>query len=75
MKLKRSPSAMVIVDGTDIHHDLIGAALALQEIVTEAGLPTARWVATNTSHQATERLGIVEPVVKLDPCQAREKRG
>jgi type 1 glutamine amidotransferase len=44
MKLKRSPSAMVIVDGTDIHHDLIGAALALQEIVTEAGLPTARAV-------------------------------
>jgi len=44
MKLRRSPSAMVIVDGTDIHHDLIGAALALQEIVTEAGLPTARAV-------------------------------
>jgi type 1 glutamine amidotransferase len=44
MKLRRPPSAMVIVDGTDIHHDLIGAALALQEIVTEAGLPTARAV-------------------------------
>ncbi|WP_248962806.1 ThuA domain-containing protein [Sphaerisporangium perillae] len=44
MKLRSSPAAMVIVDGTDIHHDLIGAALALQEIVVEAGIPAARAV-------------------------------
>ncbi|GAA4981702.1 ThuA domain-containing protein [Actinopolymorpha pittospori] len=44
MRLRASRSAMVIVDGTDIHHDLIGAALALQEVVIEAGLPAARAV-------------------------------
>ncbi|MFE2429884.1 ThuA domain-containing protein [Streptomyces sp. NPDC059373] len=44
MKLRGTASAMVVVEGTDLHHDLIGAALALQEIVTEAGLPTARAV-------------------------------
>jgi hypothetical protein len=37
----------VLVDGTDLHHDLIGAALALQEIVTEAGVATARGVGVN----------------------------
>ncbi|WP_052394099.1 ThuA domain-containing protein [Kutzneria sp. 744] len=44
MKLRAIPSTLVLVDGTDLHHDLIGAALALQEIVTEAGLPAARGV-------------------------------
>ncbi|MFD5073641.1 ThuA domain-containing protein [Streptomyces sp. NPDC058371] len=44
MKLRGSASALVVVEGTDLHHDLIGAALALQEIVTEAGLSTARAV-------------------------------
>jgi type 1 glutamine amidotransferase len=44
MKLRSSPAAMVIVEGTDIHHDLIGAALALQEIVVEAGIPASRAV-------------------------------
>lgn len=44
MKLRGPASALVVVEGTDLHHDLIGAALALQEIVTEAGLPTARAV-------------------------------
>ncbi|GHH72565.1 hypothetical protein GCM10018793_09810 [Streptomyces sulfonofaciens] len=42
MKLRAVPSALVLVDGTDLHHDLIGAALALQEIVVEAGVPAAR---------------------------------
>ncbi|WP_431032738.1 ThuA domain-containing protein [Streptomyces sp. P6-2-1] len=42
MRLRGTASALVVVEGTDLHHDLIGAALALQEIVTEAGLPTAR---------------------------------
>lgn len=42
MRLRGPASALVVVEGTDLHHDLIGAALALQEIVTEAGLPTAR---------------------------------
>lgn len=47
MRLRAVPSALVVVDGTDLHHDLIGAALALQEIVTEAGVPTARGVGVN----------------------------
>ena len=47
MKLRAVPSALVLVDGTDLHHDLIGAALALQEIVTEAGVATARGVGVN----------------------------
>ncbi|MEU0948542.1 ThuA domain-containing protein [Streptomyces canus] len=38
---------MVVVDGTDTHHDLIGAALALQEIVIEGGLPASRGVGIN----------------------------
>lgn len=44
MKLRHGPSALVIVEGTDLHHDLLGAALALQEIVIEGGLPAARAV-------------------------------
>ncbi|MFF4751103.1 ThuA domain-containing protein [Streptomyces sp. NPDC002514] len=44
MKLRAVPSVLVLVDGTDVHHDLIGAALALQEIAVEAGLPAARGV-------------------------------
>jgi uncharacterized protein len=44
VKLRAIPSTLVLVDGTDLHHDLIGAALALQEIVIEAGLPAARGV-------------------------------
>jgi uncharacterized protein len=47
LKLRSVPSALVLVDGTDLHHDLIGAALALQEIVTEAGVPAARGVGVN----------------------------
>jgi hypothetical protein len=47
VKLRAVPSALVLVDGTDLHHDLIGAALALQEIVTEAGVATARGVGVN----------------------------
>jgi len=47
MKLRAIPSALVVVDGTDVHHDLIGAALALQEIVTEGGIPAARGVGIN----------------------------
>jgi type 1 glutamine amidotransferase len=47
VKLRAVPSALVLVDGTDLHHDLIGAALALQEIVTEAGIPAARGVGVN----------------------------
>ncbi|HEX3789926.1 MAG TPA: ThuA domain-containing protein [Pseudonocardiaceae bacterium] len=47
MKLRAIPSALVLVDGVDLHHDLIGAALALQEIVTEAGVPAARGVGIN----------------------------
>jgi type 1 glutamine amidotransferase len=38
------PSALVVVDGTDIHHDLIGAALALQSMGLAAGVTTGRAV-------------------------------
>jgi type 1 glutamine amidotransferase len=44
MRVRDHPSALVLVEGTDLHHDLIGAALALQEIVVEGGLPAARGV-------------------------------
>jgi type 1 glutamine amidotransferase len=37
-------TALVIVDGTDIHHDLLGAALALQSIGLAAGVATGRAV-------------------------------
>ncbi len=47
VKLRAVPSTLVLVDGTDLHHDLIGAALALQEIVIEGGLPAARGVGVN----------------------------
>jgi type 1 glutamine amidotransferase len=47
VKLRAVPSALVVVDGTDLHHDLIGAALALQEIVIEGGIPAARGVGVN----------------------------
>jgi hypothetical protein len=38
------PSALVVIDGTDIHHDLIGAALAFQQIGLAAGVATGRAV-------------------------------
>jgi len=37
---------MVIVNGDDIHHDLIGAALVFQQIGTEAGFATQRAAGT-----------------------------
>ncbi|HEX3779883.1 MAG TPA: ThuA domain-containing protein [Pseudonocardiaceae bacterium] len=37
-------SALVVIDGTDIHHDLLGAALAFQQIGLTAGLATGRAV-------------------------------
>lgn len=37
-------SALVLIDGTDIHHDLFGAALTLQSIGLAAGVRTGRGV-------------------------------
>jgi type 1 glutamine amidotransferase len=37
-------SALVLIDGTDIHHDLFGAALSLQSIGLAAGVRTGRGV-------------------------------
>jgi uncharacterized protein len=37
-------SAMVIVAGSDVHHDLIGGALALQSLLVDAGIRTRRAV-------------------------------
>jgi uncharacterized protein len=41
-----APRAMVIVNGDDIHHDLIGASLVFQQIGTEAGFATRRAAGT-----------------------------
>jgi type 1 glutamine amidotransferase len=41
-----APRAMVIVNGDDIHHDLISAALVFQQIGTEAGFATRRAAGT-----------------------------
>jgi uncharacterized protein len=38
---------MVIVNGDDIHHDLIGASLAFQQLGIEAGFATRRAIGTN----------------------------
>lgn len=40
----RGGSALVLIDGTDIHHDLFGAALTLQSIGLAAGVRTGRGV-------------------------------
>ena len=41
-----APRAMVVVNGDDIHHDLIAAALVFQQIGTEAGFATRRAAGT-----------------------------
>ena len=41
-----APRAMVVVNGDDIHHDLISAALVFQQIGTEAGFATRRAAGT-----------------------------
>jgi len=44
--MQSAPRAMVIVNGDDIHHDLIGASLVFQQIGTEAGFATRRAAGT-----------------------------
>lgn len=46
MSLASAPRAMVIVNGDDIHHDLITASLVFQQIGTEAGFATRRAAGT-----------------------------
>ena len=46
MVMQSAPRAMVIVNGDDIHHDLIGASLVFQQIGTEAGFATRRAAGT-----------------------------
>lgn len=46
MTMEPAPRAMVIVNGDDTHHDLIGAALVFQQIGTEAGFATRRAAGT-----------------------------
>jgi len=41
-----APRAMVIVNGDDIHHDLISASLVFQQLGTEAGFATRRAAGT-----------------------------
>ena len=41
-----APRAMVVVNGDDIHHDLIGASLVFQQIGAEAGFATRRAAGT-----------------------------
>jgi uncharacterized protein len=44
--MQSAPRAMVIVNGDDTHHDLIGASLVFQQIGTEAGFATRRAAGT-----------------------------
>ena len=46
MSMEPAPRAMVIVNGDDTHHDLIGASLVFQQIGTEAGFATRRAAGT-----------------------------
>jgi type 1 glutamine amidotransferase len=46
VEFQSAPRAMVIVNGDDIHHDLIGASLVFQQIGTEAGFATRRAAGT-----------------------------
>ncbi|HUZ26165.1 MAG TPA: ThuA domain-containing protein [Streptosporangiaceae bacterium] len=46
MDIQSAPRAMVIVNGDDIHHDLIGASLVFQQLGTEAGFATRRAAGT-----------------------------
>jgi uncharacterized protein len=42
-----APRAMVIVNGDDIHHDLLSASLVFQQLGTEAGFATRRAIGTS----------------------------
>lgn len=44
---RRPAKAMVIINGDDIHHDLISASLVFQQLGIEAGLVTRRAAGTN----------------------------
>jgi hypothetical protein len=44
--MQSAPRAMVIVNGDDTHHDLIGSSLVFQQIGTEAGFATRRAAGT-----------------------------
>jgi uncharacterized protein len=44
--IQPAPRAMVIVNGDDIHHDLITASLVFQQIGTDAGFATRRAAGT-----------------------------
>jgi uncharacterized protein len=44
--MQSAPRAMVIVNGDDTHHDLIGASLVFQQIGTETGFATRRAAGT-----------------------------
>jgi type 1 glutamine amidotransferase len=46
MPYRSAPRAMVVVNGDDIHHDLIGAAHVFQQLGTEAGFATRRAMGT-----------------------------
>ena len=46
MHVPSAPRAMVVVNGDDIHHDLITASLVFQQLGTEAGFATRRAAGT-----------------------------
>ena len=46
MTASAAPRAMVVVNGDDIHHDLITASLVFQQLGTEAGFATRRAAGT-----------------------------
>jgi len=42
-----NPRALVVVNGDDIHHDLLSAAVVMQQLGLEAGLVTRKGMGTN----------------------------
>jgi type 1 glutamine amidotransferase len=47
MKMIENPRALVVVNGDDIHHDLLSAAVVMQQLGLEAGLATRKGMGTN----------------------------
>jgi type 1 glutamine amidotransferase len=47
MKMIENPRALVVVNGDDIHHDLLSAAVVMQQLGLEAGLVTRKGMGTN----------------------------
>lgn len=75
MKITRPLRALVVVDGTDVHHDLLGAATALRDTVLEAGVVAEAAVGLDRFVDATpptseaDVLVLYRSGVVFDPAQ------